>query len=65
MKELVAVAPDGSLEVWTFVTFYWINGKPRGWKITIQRSSDAFRIFYDHDMNDTPEFWGRETLGEL
>ena len=56
MKELVCVAPDGSLEVWE-----------QDLDIT-----DGHSIFYGMDPLDfhtvdfgSPEFWGREVLGEL
>lgn len=61
-RELVCVAPDGSLEVW----------HPMGSGYWAQYTSYSFNngdVVSDHVIPKVleygPQFWGREVLGEL
>ncbi len=69
MKELVCVAPDGSLEVWSediynsYTAFgrhsindIWVLDRGKMW-IVVGRGANGIFL--------SPEFWGREVLGEL
>lgn len=66
MKELVCVAPDGSLEVWEQVlhpSLTWCiqAGDQRTPKETYLDYIDIVDNYFER----RPEFWGREVLGEL
>jgi hypothetical protein len=62
VKELVCMAPDGSLEVWTRLPFPF-----HGWDVqTFRWQEYPGADVLDFDWGkQPPEFWGRVVLGEL
>jgi len=65
MKEIVCIAPDGSLELWRLETFpvgrWWRRLLIRGGYWDVWLSVDD-RV---DEWSLPPEYWGRERLGEL
>jgi hypothetical protein len=65
MKELVCIAPDGSLEIWMDGSL----GVSSVWEVAIDMElepcSPIFRLKCTFCNRNPPEFWGREILGDL
>lgn len=68
-EDFVCVAPDGRLEVWTrtpdgMLWHVWVK-KCRECRATVIAANILTRHGPTGRKQTTPEFWGREVLGEL
>lgn len=65
-KEIVCVAPDGSLEVWKRIKYY--ETITNDFSVSTNFSHlGTFKIspIFHYTPLMSPEFWGREVLGDL
>jgi len=66
MKELVCIAPDGTLEVWSQVIANIEFPKLLLFKIEYYAPYDKDQTYWTIcSCTNNPSFWGREVLGEL
>ena len=64
MNELVCVTPSGDLEIWILKEAYNQDGTPKpAWRFWFWHDDGVFTL--NTLMPATPEFWGREVIGDL
>jgi len=61
--KIVCLAPDGSIEQWDFVCSYDEEKPDPTWRIWLYHNDSV--CTFNATLPATPEFWGREVLGEL
>jgi hypothetical protein len=67
VKPLVCVAADGTLELWEFKDHNWniVDESICELKTTYYFAKAMILFFSYYEHTRSPEFWGREILGEL
>jgi hypothetical protein len=64
-KRKLYVTPDGSIEVWQRDwKQWWGDAGKYYWRVETEWATYAYSFMEEHG-SPTPEYWGREYLGDL